>query len=517
MSEARLDAALAERLVRCDRDRVVERLWARDVALWGGDASTPELGDRLGWLDLPTTMGARLPEMIAFADEVRTTFDRVVLCGMGGSSLAPEVLWRTFGARTGYPSLHPLDSTHPDAVRGAVPDGALGRTLFLIASKSGTTLETASFEEYFWELTGGAASQFAAVTDPDTALARRAAERGYRRVVLSPPDVGGRFSALSPFGLVPAAVMGIDVSGLLARAAAATDECRRASPENPGVRLGVLMGDGAHHGKDKLTLLADEALAGFGLWVEQLIAESTGKHGTGVLPVVGEMADELSGDERDRVFAVRSLGAAQADMETAAGRLGRAGGLVDVGHLQDARDLGAEFFRWEFATALAGSVLGVNPFDQPNVAESKANTVRVLDTGAPAEPPDDPARLPSWLAAVRPGDYVALMLWGAPTVEVDAQLANARRELARRTQVPVTVGYGPRFLHSTGQLHKGGPAHGHFLQVMAPAQELPIPGKPYGFGRLIEAQADGDRAALVARGRPVLRLATLDALLAAVA
>jgi Phosphoglucose isomerase len=517
MTPTPLATAVEARLRRLDADGVIARIWDRDPTVWSPDPAAPELADRLGWLDLPATMDGAARDAVALAADIRRACDRVVLCGMGGSSLAPEVLWRTFGARDGYPKLVLLDSTHPAAVRAAAPAAALARTTFLIASKSGTTIETASFEEYFWERTGRRGAAFIAVTDPDTALATRARTRGYR-TVLSPPDVGGRFSALSPFGLVPAALVGIDPHALLARGRAAADACRKPAAENAAARLGVLMAEGALQGRDKLTLLLDDRLASFGLWVEQLVAESTGKHGRGVLPVVGEWPDELTGKERDRVFVLRGMAAgADAPLPRAAERLATHGGPVDAASLDDPSALAAEFFRWEFATAVAGAVLEVNPFDQPNVAESKANTARVLESSGAAVPADPPAAVHDWIAGVRGGDYAAVMAYLPPSPETDARLATLRRALARRTGVAVTVGYGPRFLHSTGQLHKGGPPRGHFLQIVdTVGDDLPIPGAAYGFGRLIAAQADGDREALQARGRPVLRVADFTALLAEV-
>jgi len=499
-------------VARLDAENVVGRIWARDTSVWKDDPATPELADRLGWLDLPASMASMVPPIMACVAHVRGEFDRVVLCGMGGSSLAPEVLWQTAGPRDGYLRLHLLDSTHPEAVRRAAEDGALHRTLVLVASKSGGTIETASFERYFWERTGGNGRQFVAVTDPETDLAHRARDLGYRRVFLSPPDVGGRFSALSPFGLLPAALIGLDPAQLLARARSAADACRRPAPDNPGARLGALMAGGALAGRDKLTLLLDDRLASFGLWVEQLVAESTGKEGRGVLPVAGEAADELSGTEPDRVVAVRGLGAdGGSPLGRAAERLAGAGLPVDAAWLDDPHELGGEFFRWEFATAVAGAILGVNPFDQPNVAESKANTGRVLASGRPPTPADPAGAVRPWLGGVRRGDYIAVMAYVAPQAAMDRRLAALRGAIARRAGVAVTLGYGPRFLHSTGQLHKGGPPRGHFLQIVdAPAGDVPIPGAPYGFRQLIAAQADGDLEALRARGRPILRVADLD-------
>jgi len=519
MTDVSLVEAFETRLRRLAAERTVDRIWARDVTVWSADPDTPELGDRLGWLDLPETMEAAAGAAVALAEDVAGWCDRVVLCGMGGSSLAPEVLWRTFGPRAGFPHLVLLDSTHPAAVRDAAEAGAPERTLVLVASKSGTTLETASFEEFFWDRFGGDGTRFVAITDPDTALARRARERGYRHTVLSPPEVGGRFSALSPFGLVPAALLGIDVHALLAHARAASDACRRVAPENPAARLGALMGEAALRRRDKLTVLLDDGLESFGLWVEQLVAESTGKSGRGILPVVGEVPDDLSGSESDRVFAVRGFGnGGSGAVRGAADRLARVAGPVDAAWLGAPEELGGEFFRWELATAIAGAILNVNPFDQPNVAESKTNTARMLKEPPGDSAADDPEALPHWLAGVGEGDYVAVTAYVPPSRETDGRLALLRRAMAQRTGGVVTVGYGPRFLHSTGQLHKGGPPRGHFLQIVdRPVVDVPVPGAPYGFARLIAAQADGDREALQARGRPVLRLRDLDRALGEVA
>jgi hypothetical protein len=392
-------------------------------------------------------------------------------------------------------------------VAGAAAGASPGRTLFLIASKSGTTIETASFDRFFWDRTGGRGHQFIAVTDPGTALARSAAERGFAQVFESPPDVGGRFSALSPFGLVPAALMGLDPGRLLDSAAAEAVRLRLPAAQNPGVVLGALMGEGWSAGRDKLTLLLDDGLASLGLWVEQLVAESTGKQGRGLLPVWGEAPRALTGTEPDRIWWAGTQRALTGDLADLLSRLGDQGAPLDTGRLDDPHELGALFLRFEFATAVAGAILGVNPFDQPNVAESKAHTARVLATRQGPSPPDDATALRRWLDGVRPGDYVAVMAFLAPGPATDARLTAAQRALGARLGVPVTVGYGPRFLHSTGQLHKGGPPIGHFLQVVdRPAEDAAIPGEPYGFARLIAAQAEGDRQALTARGRPVARV-----------
>ena len=502
------------RIARLAGDGVAARIWRRDVSVWSRDPATPELADRLGWLELAHTMQRHVADVTSFAEAARRRFARVVLCGMGGSSLAPEVLWRTFGRRAGYPELHLLDSTHPGAVRAAAPPGVLDATLFLIASKSGTTIETASFDRYFWESTGGRGEQFVAITDPGTVLAQSAVERGFRHVFLNPPDIGGRFSALSLFGLVPAALIGLDVERLLAGAREAEGALHTPGAENPGIALGALMAEAALAGRDKCTLVTDEPLAALGLWVEQLVAESTGKAGRGVLPVVGENAADLSGAEPDRVLVLRTLGSGPAPATAALGaRASAAGAPVDAAVLPSVYGLGAEFLRWEFTTGVAGAVLQVNPFDQPNVAESKANTSRVLSAGTPPTSTDDAAAIGTWLRGVRAGDYVAVMAYVPPTPAADARLAGLRRALERRLHVAVTTGYGPRFLHSTGQYHKGGPPRGHFVQVVdRPEPMTPIPGAPYDFGRLIAAQADGDLQALRARGRPAIRVDDGDGL-----
>jgi hypothetical protein len=497
----------AERLARLGAERVVERIWQRDPSVWDGDSATPELGDRLGWLDLHDRMRPLVPRIVEFADQVRSRFDRVVLCGMGGSSLAPEVLWRMSGGRPGYPRLHLLDSTHPAAVAAAAPASMLAHTLFLVASKSGTTIETTSFDRYFWERTGGNGDQFIAVTDPDTALARSAAGRRFLHVFESPPDVGGRFSALSPFGLVPAALVGMDIGRLLESSAAEAARLRRPAPDNPGAALGVLMGEGWAAGRDKLTLLLDEDMLAFGLWVEQLVAESTGKQGRGVLPVWGESPSALTGDAPDRIWWLGTRRSPTGELGALVSRLRERGSAPDAVRLDDPSDLGALFLRFEFGTAVAGAIMGVNPFDQPNVAESKAHTARVLAGDVPPAPPDPPAAVEKWLEGVRPGDYISVMAFLAPGPATDARLASLQRALGARLGVAVTVGYGPRFLHSTGQLHKGGAPTGHFLQIVdRPAEDAPIPGERYGFARLLAAQAEGDLQALRARGRPVVRV-----------
>ena len=429
-----------------DLAAIVEGIWARDAALWTGR----DEAEWLGWLDEPARMRERVDELLEFA--ANADFDDVVLLGMGGSSLAPEVLKRTFGVER----FHVLDTTHPEAIRRLERDVDLGRTLFVSASKSGSTLETRSHTDYFWERAGGRGDRFVAITDPGSELERVAAERTFLDVFPGEPSIGGRYSALSMFGMLPATLMGLDVRRLVERAAELRDACRGADG-NPGLELGLQLGGGWRDGRDKICV--DATGGGFGLWAEQLLAESTGKDGKGLVPAPGE--DPAAGPDRQR-------------------------GEV---RLEDPYELGQEFFRWEFATAVAGSILGINPFDQPDVQAAKDKTSEVLRR-------DDAALEPSGsvddlLAAAEAGrDYVAIQAFVDPAREADlAPLV----ERARATGCVVTTGLGPRYLHSTGQLHKGGPNTGIFIQVVDDTgAELPIPGQPFGFGQLIRAQAAGD-------------------------
>jgi glucose-6-phosphate isomerase len=461
-------------------------------------------------------MAQQVKTLNPFSDEARAEFSRVVLCGMGGSSLAPEVLWRTFGGAPGYPSLHVLDSTDPRAVRQAERGGDLAKTLFIISSKSGTTQESDSFFRYFWERTGGRGSQFVAITDPGTPLEKLAGERGFRRAFLNPPDIGGRYSALSFFGLVPAALIGVEVDTLLHRAHRMAEACAGWVPtlENPAAWLGAILGEGALAGRDKATFVLSPGIASFGLWAEQLIAESTGKEGKGILPVADEPLGRPEVYGGDRVFVSIALaGEADSGIESRLAELEKAGHPVVHLRLDDRYDVGQEFFRWEFATAVAGAVLGINPFDQPNVAESKANTKAVLAKRSAPSPAASAAELEKFLAVIKPGDYLAIMAYLPPTPENDRRLAAIRLRLRDRLRVATTLGYGPRFLHSTGQLHKGGPPVGHFLQIVDRVRDdLPIPGEPFGFGELAAAQAEGDLVALRGRGRSAIRIDDLGLL-----
>jgi hypothetical protein len=448
-----------------ERGELIERIWERDATVWtaAGEAKW------LGWLDEPQRMRGRVPELVEFADSVADDgLDAIVLLGMGGSSLAPEVLRRTFRCE----AFHVLDTTHPAAIRALEAKIDLEHTLFISASKSGSTLETRSHTDYFWEKAGKRGACFVAITDPGSELERMAGERGFRHVFTGEPAIGGRYSALSPFGMVPAALMGIDIDRLLANAERMTELCGRGDG-NPGYELGRGFGAGWQEGRDKICIADTDG--SFGLWAEQLIAESTGKQGKGLIPAPGESPD---GPDRQGI----------------------------VPQIADPYSLGGEFFRWEFAVAVAGACLEINPFDQPDVQAAKDKTNEVLATGK--DPDVEPeGSIDALLALAKDGDYVCVQAFIEPSDENDLRIADLVRKLRRRSGLVVTHGYGPRYLHSTGQLHKGGPNTGLFLQVVDdPGEEIPIPGKPFGFRRLIRAQAAGDFASLKERGRRAARV-----------
>jgi glucose-6-phosphate isomerase len=518
-TSADLERAVRARLVEFERDRVLPRMWDGDVTVWADDPATPEIKDRLGWLTVGSLMAGKLQGLLEFSQRVHGSFDRLVLLGMGGSSLAPEVLWRSFGRQREHAAFHMLDSTHPAAVRSVLDEGEIGSTLFVVASKSGTTIETDALFRFFWEQAGKRGDQFVAITDPGTVLDRRARESGFRGVFHGAPDIGGRFSALTHFGLVPAALVGIDVAALLDGAETMANRCAAdvSVADNPGVQLGIAMAEAALMGRDKLTLLFPPELAPLGLWIEQLVAESTGKGGRGILPVPCEPVDARIPYRDDRLYVVTrfarsrtpALDARVRDIEA------KREPIVKL-TLDDPAAIGAEFFRWELATAVAGAILGVNPFDQPNVAESKARTTDLLASGVTvgAPPPLRRHAVAEFLGGVRPGDYVAVQAYTAPSEEQDQRLMKVCGAVRDRLEAVVTASYGPRYLHSTGQLHKGGPATGHFIQLFAaPSEDLPIPGLEFGFAQLIGAQAEGDALALSERGRSVLRVADAEQLL----
>lgn len=542
---AQLASAVAARLAGWSDERVAERLWARDGSLWAAAGKRPEeVAAWLGWLELPAVMRGQIGELERIAREVRADgYARAAVLGMGGSSLAPELFGRVFGDAMGAPppgsdglELRILDSTHPDAVRGFREWAESGRTIFCVSSKSGSTTEPNAFHAAM--SAHAPALDFIAITDPGTVLADLARSQGFRAIVEGPPDVGGRYSALSVFGLLPAALHGVDLGDLLSRAMQMADACRRPAAENPGLRLGAAIGEAALAGRDKLTILTSPRLASLGDWIEQLVAESTGKAGRGIVPVVGEPIGSVDDYGADRQFVFITL----AD-DTDPTWLRLAGELEALGHpgihveLADPLEIGAEFVRWEVATAAAGILLGIDPFDQPNVQEAKDATSALLDAyrrdgalpqpaplvaepgiaayGEPAALGDDPVTVDGALRALlgsgSDGDYFALLAY-LPADPATVERLQRMRALVRDTAgLATTLGFGPRFLHSTGQLHKGGPPSGVFLQLTGePRRDLPIPGWPESFATLIAAQAAGDLAALQRRGRRVLRLHLAD-------
>jgi transaldolase / glucose-6-phosphate isomerase len=447
--------------VTTERRELVERIWSRDPTVWTGR----DEARWLGWLDAPARMRDDVDLFLMLANDVAEEVDSVVLLGMGGSSLAPEVMRRAFGGD----GFHVLDTTHPRAIRALEAQLDLERTFFVASSKSGGTLETRSHADYFWQR-AGRGEQWAAVTDPGSALEEVARTRGFRAVFAGEPTIGGRYSALSPFGLVAAVLLGVDVRRLLDRALEMVEACRL-EDGNPGLELGLSLGEAWREGRDKVCF---PDANGFGLWAEQLLAESTGKDGKGLVPAPGEPPD---GEDRQ---------------------------AQDV-RLESPYELGQEFFRWEFATAVAGAILEINPFDQPDVQAAKDRTTRVLAGGdVELEPESSPDEL---FAQARPGDYVAIQAFVDPTPAAEEAIAALAERARSATGCVVTTGFGPRYLHSTGQLHKGGPNSGLFLQVVDDTgDELPIPGQPFGFGRLIRAQAAGDYESLRERGRRVARV-----------
>ncbi|HEX5108874.1 MAG TPA: hypothetical protein VFV95_10525 [Vicinamibacterales bacterium] len=518
-----------------------EALWAQRLDVWTSDRATQEkIGNRLGWLTAIDAVTPQLARLRAVADSIRdSSLTDFVLLGMGGSSLAPEVLRQILGVAPGYPRFRMLDSVDPDAVRDALSHAAT--SVFIEASKSGSTIEPTvmAAEARARVIASGEpnwGSRFIAITDQGTALHQRAIENRYRDVFVNPSDIGGRFSALSLFGMVPGGFMGADVSGILARARDMETACRgtRVS-ENPGLALGAFMAAGAADGRDKLTLLLHPRLASFGLWVEQLIAESTGKQGKGIVPIAGEAFDQSPGS--DRAVVAVSLAGEPPVPSLEAVRASATTPLVEI-DVPDVIAIGAEFLRWEVATATAGQLMGINPFDEPNVSEAKLATSELLTTyettgDLPGDAPDDhfegaaltvstaareslgghAAR--QFLQLVRSGDYFALLAYLPPDREpFHTALQQIRSSVGAALGCATMFGYGPRYLHSTGQLHKGGANNGVFVIITAPPDsDLPIPDRPYSFGVLEMAQAIGDFRSLERNGRRALHvhLPTRDA------
>ncbi|HEV8428771.1 MAG TPA: hypothetical protein VGQ41_12795 [Pyrinomonadaceae bacterium] len=508
---------------------VAKRIWQKDASLWKSDEdSAKNIRNSLGWLTVADEMIGVVDDLVAFAHSIRDRgFQHVMVCGMGGSSLCPEVLARTFGRQAGFPELLVLDSTDPDVIAGFMERIDIERCLFIIASKSGSTTEPNVFQKFWYEEVSkrrdNPGDNFIAITDPGSPLVETAKELKFLRTFLNQPDIGGRYSALSYFGMVPAALMGLEIRYLI-------DSARLAERFNhDALELGIGLGEYANEGRDKLTLVIDQKLETLGLWIEQLLAESTGKEGKGILPVNGEPLGAPDVYGNDRVFVSISLGNASDETRTKLDALAAAGHPTVSRELDLLDDLGAEFFEWELATAVAGWRLGINPFDQPNVQEAKDATKELLssfvrrghlderrkiaaddlitiygaDDAAETESVSEVLR--KHLAGIKPGDYIAFLNYIEETTEIDRRFQELRVALRDATHCVVTIGYGPRFLHSTGQLHKGGPDTGVFFQIIAnDAIDFAIPGEPYTFSILKQAQALGDFRALVKRGRRVI-------------
>jgi transaldolase / glucose-6-phosphate isomerase len=495
---ADLEAKVAARVEQAQREDVVRRIWHHDQTLWGGPG--PEIGNRLGWLTISQRMLDQCGSLTEFVDQVRADgLESVILCGMGGSSLAPEVMRQSFERGPGGLELHVLDSTDPGAIKDVENQVDLERTLFLISSKSGGTIETLSQYRYFRSKVDQG-SNFVAITDPGSSLEELAKKDEFRHVFLNDPNIGGRYSALSYFGLVPAALMGIDIRALLDHARTAEENCNQfdSTASNRGLWIGLAFGEAALSGRDKLTYVVDEPIASYGLWAEQLFAESTGKQGKGILPVAGEPVGAPDSYGDDRLFFHLRAPDAPDQLED----VRKAGHPVITAAIDGPEDLGRLFFYAEFAVAVAGWVLGINAFDQPNVQEAKDATKKVLDEGV-----EEPDSGKVDLSGVEPPHYVAIQGFVTPSPEFDEAIAELRQVIRDKTRATTTFGYGPRYLHSTGQFHKGGPKTGVFIQLVHDGDEdIEIPGAGYSFRTLKNAQAIGDYRTLQAHGLPVTHI-----------
>lgn len=515
-----------KRLALWQKENVIDRLKAKDSSLWL-PSPRDEIIDRLGWVNLPEDMPGKLDDFQSFRDDVKAeSYSHVVLCGMGGSSLAPEVYREVFGSAAGYPELIVIDSTHPAAVNAVEKKIDIDKSFFIISSKSGTTIETMFLFYYFWEKIGSQTKlpghHFVAITDPGTPLEKLALERGFRRVFYAPKDVGGRFSALSDFGLLPASIIGMDVSRFLEQAKFARESCTEEDEFEEKASclfLGAFLGE-LYPERDKLTILTSESLKQFSDWLEQLVAESTGKNNRGIVPVVSEPRIPPENYGKDRYFAAFFLDADEnSELETYMKRIEQLGFPSIRIYLKDKYELGQEIFRWEVAVALAGSVIGIHPFDQPDVQWAKDLTRKVLRMSGEIRQREGeletfrindaalPEKFSNWLSFGQLGDYVCIQAFLPPFSEIREAVQRLRLALIRGTQLASTFGFGPRFLHSTGQLHKGGSNTGLFLQLIdEPEFDLQVPETEYSFGSLIQAQALGDFQSLKKRDRRVLRI-----------
>lgn len=532
--------AVSSAIAAAEEQQVVKRIWRKDASLWKTDSTAQEnIRSSLGWLTVSDEMIGVAEELAEYGEFIRQRgFRHAMVCGMGGSSLCPEVLRRSFPQRDGFPELVVLDSTDPDTIGDLAHQLDIEKGLFIVASKSGSTIEPTVFYKFWYDYlkkrVSNPGDNFLAITDPGSPLVETAAELNFRRVILNQKDIGGRFSALSYFGVVPAALAGIDIRKLLERAKSVSQMCAPAMPleQNPGLQLGVILSECVQAGRDKLTLIIEDRIASLGLWIEQLVAESTGKEGKGIVPVAGEPLGDPSLYGSDRLFVSISVGAPGSNVKQKLDALSAAGHPVVYRTLRDTYDLAAEFFVWEFATACAGWRMAINPFDQPDVQVAKLATNEVLrafekDHRLPKHKviatdelfsifvDDDDSRgindgsvetvLRSHFNTIRPGDYLAVLAFIEQTPEVDGLMQQLQVLLRDKTRCASTTGYGPRYLHSTGQLHKGGPDKGLFLQITASDEiDFDVPGEQYSFSILKQAQAFGDFRALSRRGRRVL-------------
>ena len=498
-----------EAVERLEADRVVSRIWAGDHTLWSD--SPTEISDRLGWLDITDAMQSEVGALTRFAHRARDEgIGHIVLLGMGGSSLGAEVMRQCFGRREGWPELVVLDSTLPAQIRLVSDTVDMARTLFVVSSKSGTTAEPNMLYRYFRELVqeaGGDGGRFVAITDPGSPLEDLARREGFRKIFLNPPDVCGRYSVLSYFGLVPAALAGYDIAAILDSADEMRAKCAAgmATHLNAGACLGATITSLAQLGRDKLTLFTSPTLDSFGLWAEQLIAESLGKHGRGIVPVASEPPGEVGLYGDDRQFAYLKLAGEDSEADALAVELEQAGHPVIRYELDDLRALGGEFYRWQFAVAVAAALIGVHPFNQPDVDRAKILTRQALESsepGARVASPSSEDSLTDLLSSTKAGEYLAILAYIPQTPENDDALSRLRSKILREHRVPTTLGYGPRYLHSTGQLHKGGPDSVAGLVVVSPHEEdIEIPGEDFTFGDLADSQAGADLQALREAGR----------------
>ncbi len=519
--DAVLPAGVAQSIEDCitelEQQHFTERVHARDVTLWHADQD--EAGQRLGWLYVHDTMLPQLDSLMRFVERVRQDgLTDTVLLGMGGSSLGAEVLNDVFGRAPGFPRLQVLDSTVPTAIEAVSHSIDPAHTLFIVSSKSGSTLEPNLLLDYYFHQSRAssnlpAGSRFVAITDPGSSLESTAREHGFRQVFLNPTDIGGRYSVLSKFGMVPAALLGIDVARILTGASHMAELCGPTSPfrRNPGAMLGAFVAGCARVRRDKLTLITSPALKSFGLWAEQLVAESTGKQGKGVVPIIGEPELDVAAYQDDRAFIyLRLQGDRNREADSMCATLSASGFPTLTLAIKDAYSVGAEFYRWEYAIAVVGALLGIDPFDQPDVQRAKDASTSMLEQfvakGALPNIKSD-ATMESLVGLLGPRDYFGVTAYLRQRPEIDTVFSDFRQRIASTHSVATTLGYGPRFLHSTGQLHKGGPDECVLLQIVSGhPDDVVIPGKPYSFGTVVDAQALGDLRALQTLNRRVGRL-----------